>query len=61
MGLFNAVRYRAVAADRTGPAGVARVNRNDPHTRLLGFVRKKAPKLAKRPTVARTALLTPNR
>ena len=61
MGLFNAVRFRAMATHGTGPTGVARVDRNHPHTCLLGFVREKAPKLAKRPTLARTTLLPLNR
>ncbi|MCG8348645.1 MAG: hypothetical protein MI924_12810, partial [Chloroflexales bacterium] len=61
MGLFNAVRFRAMATHGTGPTGVARIDRNHPHTCLLGFVREKAPKLAKRPTLAHTALLPLNR
>ena len=61
MGLIGSVPLRTMATHRTGATGVARVNRNDPHTCLLGFVRKKAPKLAKRPTLARTALRPSNR
>ncbi|MCG8353365.1 MAG: hypothetical protein MI924_36835, partial [Chloroflexales bacterium] len=61
MGLIDTVGFRAVAADRTGPTGVARVDRHNTDACLGSFVGEKAPQLPKRPGVARTALRPSNR
>jgi hypothetical protein len=60
VGLIGSVSLLTMAAHCTGPAGVARIDRDDQHTHLLRLVAEKASKLPKRPTVARTSLLTPN-
>jgi hypothetical protein len=61
MGLINSIGLLAMAAHGTGTAGVARVHRNDLHACLRSLVGDKAPKLAKGPGMARTALRPSNR
>ena len=61
MGLFNAVRFRAMATHGTGPTGVARVYRHNTDARLGSFGGEKAPQAPKRPGVTRTALRPSNR
>ena len=61
LGLARTVGFLAMPADGTRPAGVARVDRHDGHTRKLGLVLHERSKLEERPSRVPVALPLPNR
>lgn len=61
LGLTRTVGFLAMPADGTRPAGVARVDRHDGHTRKLGLVLHERSKLEERPSRVPVALPLPNR
>ncbi len=61
MGLIDPVAFRAVPTYGTGAARVPRIDQDHAHAGLGRLVRDTAPKLAKRPSVARTTLRPSNR